>query len=103
MSNEPLPAQGPVDVNVRPVIEAYKNWTGTSDDRWDAATDTQMGHNAASPGYPDFREGWDAAISMIAAEVERLTWALDHGWDGECIPYGGDGNTRLGVILTPNA
>jgi hypothetical protein len=38
-----------------------------------------MGHNAASPGYPDFREGWDAAISMIAAEVERLTWALDHG------------------------
>ena len=28
--------------------------------------------------------------------------ALSHGWDGECIPYGGDGNTRLREILAPN-
>lgn len=27
---------------------------------------------------------------------------LRHGWDGECIPYGGDGNTRLKALL-PNA
>lgn len=27
---------------------------------------------------------------------------LRHGWDGECIPYGGDGNTRLKAML-PNA
>lgn len=27
---------------------------------------------------------------------------LLYGWDGECIPYGGDGNTRLKELLTPN-
>lgn len=29
--------------------------------------------------------------------------ALRGGWDGECIPYGGDGNTRLKELMTPNA
>ena len=28
---------------------------------------------------------------------------FEHGWDDECIPYGGDGNTRLGALLTANA
>lgn len=28
---------------------------------------------------------------------------LSHGWDGECIPYGGDGDTTLAVLLVPNA
>jgi len=27
---------------------------------------------------------------------------LAHGWDGECIPYGGDGNTKLADLLVPN-
>lgn len=27
---------------------------------------------------------------------------LRHGWDGGCIPYGGDGKTRLKAML-PNA
>lgn len=26
-----------------------------------------------------------------------------HGWDEECIPYGGDGSTRLRALLPPNA
>lgn len=34
-------------------------------------------------------------------EVTKLS-DLQHGWDGECIPYGGDGNTRLNALL-PNA
>jgi len=28
---------------------------------------------------------------------------LRDGWDGDCIPYGGDGNTRIKDLLTPNA
>lgn len=38
----------------------------------------------------------------IESEVVRIE-QLDHGWDGECIPYGGDGNTRLDALLTANA
>jgi len=37
----------------------------------------------------------------IWGEVVRVD-QLEHGWDGECIPYGGDGNTRLGALLTAN-
>ena len=37
-----------------------------------------------------------------SGEVVRVD-QLEHGWDGECIPYGGDGNTRLGALLTANA
>lgn len=25
---------------------------------------------------------------------------LRNGWDADCIPYGGDGNTRIGAILS---
>ena len=28
---------------------------------------------------------------------------LREGWDIECIPYGGDGNTRLSALLLPGA
>lgn len=38
----------------------------------------------------------------VGREVTKLQ-DLENGWDGECIPYGGDGNTRLKAILTPNA
>ena len=24
---------------------------------------------------------------------------LKHGWDGDCVPYGGDGNTRISKLL----
>lgn len=27
---------------------------------------------------------------------------LHYGWDGNCIPYGGDGNTPLAALLVPN-
>lgn len=39
----------------------------------------------------------------ICGEVVARVDQLEHGWDGECIPYGGDGNTRLGALLTANA
>lgn len=38
-------------------------------------------------------------IEGEVAHVEQL----NHGWDGECIPYGGDGNTLLSALLTTNA
>lgn len=28
---------------------------------------------------------------------------LRDGWDAECVPYGGDGNTRIGALLQHNA
>lgn len=34
----------------------------------------------------------------VDVEVKKLA-DMRHGWDGECIPYGGDGNTRIGAIL----
>ena len=79
MNHEPLPAQGPVDVNVRPVIAAYKDFCGVSDPRFDTATDVEMIAGAAFPGYDNYRAGWDAALLVMAAEIERLTWAIDHG------------------------
>jgi hypothetical protein len=36
----------------------------------------------------------------LDGEVKSLD-RLQQGWDGECIPYGGDGNTRLKDLL-PN-
>ncbi|QHS09033.1 hypothetical protein [Sinimarinibacterium sp. NLF-5-8] len=44
-------------------------------------------------------DDWNPRIE-VEREVTRLE-DLDHGWDGQCIPYGGDGNTRLSALLTP--
>ncbi len=35
----------------------------------------------------------------VGREVSKLH-ELEAGWDGECIPYGGDGNTRINAILS---
>ena len=37
----------------------------------------------------------------VGAEIRSLS-ELTSMWDGECLPYGGDGNTRLKDLL-PNA
>lgn len=37
----------------------------------------------------------------IAFPVNSLA-DLDDSWNGDCIPYGGDGNTRLKDLLTHN-
>jgi hypothetical protein len=34
-------------------------------------------------------------------EIRTLADLELHGWDGECIPYNGDGNTRLNALLPP--
>ena len=38
----------------------------------------------------------------IAFTVNSLAELTDE-WDGDCIPYGGDGNTQLKELLAPNA
>lgn len=40
----------------------------------------------------------DAEDAVEVKSLEHLA-RLDHKWDGECIPYNGDGNTRLKDIL----
>jgi hypothetical protein len=37
-------------------------------------------------------------VDIEVKELENLT-ELRKGWHGECIPYGGDGNTRLHDLL----
>jgi len=34
----------------------------------------------------------------IVREVKTIK-ELPHGWDGDCIPYGGDGNANLSMLL----
>lgn len=48
-----------------------------------------------------FSDDWNPRIEVDGAVVKVED--LGHGWDGECIPYGGDGNTTLAALLVPNA
>ena len=48
-----------------------------------------------------FGDDWNPRIEVDGAVVKVED--LGHGWDGECIPYGGDGNTTLAALLVPNA
>jgi hypothetical protein len=34
----------------------------------------------------------------LNAEVRNAS-TLKHGWDGDCLPYGGDGNTNISAML----
>ena len=38
----------------------------------------------------------------VRGEVTSIQHLRD-GWDGNCVPYGGDGNTRLSELLMHNA
>jgi len=40
---------------------------------------------------------YDMPINDV--DVDVLEGVHAHGWDNECIPYGGDGNTRTGEYL----
>ena len=46
----------------------------------------------------------DAGAPHIDVMGEAKTLQdLDYGWDGGCLPYGGDGKTPLSKLLPPNA
>ncbi|MGD9671683.1 MAG: hypothetical protein AB7U75_21995 [Hyphomicrobiaceae bacterium] len=66
------------------------------------ADDESHAHSVAD----DFKreicsDDWNPRIEVDGAVVKVED--LRHGWDGECIPYGGDGNTTLAALLVPNA
>ncbi len=68
----------PLDIPVRPVIQAYKDHCGVSDDRFDRLTDAEM-TKFAYEDYNAFRAGWDAATALIEADVIDKTFAIDGG------------------------
>ena len=44
----------------------------------------------------------DSALEVdVQREITQLA-KLPYGWDGECIPYGGDGNTRINAWYAPS-
>ena len=44
---------------------------------------------------------WVGLVSLSQAEPIPTLADLPKHWDGMCIPYNGDGNTRLSEILAP--
>lgn len=50
----------------------------------------------------DFDDADEAPQIHVTGEVKSAEHLRD-GWNGDCVPYGGDGNTRLRDLLTPNA
>lgn len=44
-----------------------------------------------------YNNGVEPSVS-VRGEITRVTQLRD-GWDGECVPYGGNGNTRLCDLL----
>lgn len=73
----------------RKVIEAYNEFCGVSDGRFDGLSDDEM-QGAAFKGYSEFRGGWDAAIRVISEEIDRLSFAIDYGGNKYPRPAGVD-------------
>lgn len=44
----------------------------------------------------------DSAPLVDVQGVIRTEADLRNGWDGKCIPYGGDGNTTLAALMVAN-
>lgn len=50
----------------------------------------------------DASEAWSETYDQdyrVLGEIKTEADLKRHKWDGQCIPYGGDGNTRLSDIL----
>lgn len=73
-----------IDVSLSIVVEAEDE-----DHAWDIALDD---HRDA------LRELEPNLQICVMGEARKLS-QLKPGWDGDCIPYGGDGNTRLKDLL----
>ena len=44
----------------------------------------------------------DSGVEPGTPQLVTVASELHSGWDDDCIPYGGDGNTSIKNILTPN-
>lgn len=62
------------------------------------AEDENEAIQAAEDGKREIFGDVDGPDITVLSEVESLSDLTD-GWDGDCIPYGGDGNTRIHELL----
>ena len=63
------------------------------------AVDESQAHDVAANNF--ISEQLEYCQTSDVQEVTKLS-ELDklEGWDGACLPYGGDGNTELSELLT---
>lgn len=62
-----------------------------------AVEDDEDEHDVAEDVWTEVRWDSDPAI-WVDREIKTLK-QLPSGWDGMCIPYGGDGNARIQEIV----
>lgn len=55
----------------------------------------EVAQNHAEQAFDDANEPYQ---THVIGEVKSVS-QLHGGWDGECVPYGGDRNTRLRELL----
>ena len=62
--------------------------------------------DARDVAYANWKEAIDDADARpmlhVTGDVTQERHLRD-GWDGQCLPYGGDGNTRINALLPHNA
>lgn len=63
-----------------------------------AVEDDEDEHAAAEDVWREVKYDSDPAI-WVGHEIKTLK-QLPPGWDGMCIPYNGDGNTRIQEIVS---
>ena len=59
----------------------------------------QVAQEHAKEAFDDANEPFQTHVTGEVRKIEHLR----SGWDGDCVPYGGDENARLRDLLVPNA
>ena len=67
-----------------------------------AADDESHAHEVARRNASSILSDDGAPYIDVIGEAKTLQ-DLGHGWNGDCLPYGGDGKTTLSKLLEPNA
>ncbi len=63
------------------------------------AEDSGHAWDIARDDYKEVFRDLDPSIDVHVTGEAKTLGQLKSGWDGVCIPYGGDGNTRLKDLL----
>lgn len=66
----------------------------------EAVSEDEARRVARAEALQAVRDANEAPSINVTGEVSSLR-QLRNGWDGVCVPYGGDGNTRLSELLPP--
>ena len=63
------------------------------------ADDDDHAYEVAQENYKEaFSDSGESPSIAVEGEVSNVSQLRD-GWDSRCVPYGGDGNARLGELL----